>query len=42
MPGHLTCLTDFGSYIRFKMCQSYEYDTAVYARVTQSSEHVRI
>ena len=40
MPDHFTCLTDFWRCLWFWICQSSEYGTVVYARVTQSSEYV--
>ena len=45
MPDHLTCSIEFWnacSCLRFWMCQSSEYGTVVYARVTQGSEYVWI
>ena len=40
MPVHLTCSTEFLRSLGFEMCQSSEYDTVVYASVTQRSEYV--
>ena len=40
MHGHLTCSTGIWRCLRFYISQFSEYDTFVYARVTQNSEYV--
>ena len=39
---HITCLSDFWRCFRFLMYQGSEYDAAVRAKVTQTSEYVGI